>query len=165
MQDSEPDHYDILSLHFSPTKKQHFTERELKLAYRRALLLHHPDKCANPTTNTSKYTVDQITIAYKSLADPVACNEYHKRRALEQGNDNPCTKSSCPAFETVDLDDLDFDEQDGVWYRGCRCGKDKAFVVTEEILDEHAEEGELLAGCQGCSLWLKIMFVEAEHDR
>lgn len=164
MQNSVQDHYEVLGLHFSLSKTENLTQQELKLAYRRALLLHHPDKSTLSTINTAGYTVDQITTAYKTIADPVARGEYHKSRVLAQHIDKLSAKSLHRDFEAVDLDDLDFDEQNSVWYRNCRCGKDKAFVVTEKILEQYAKEGEVVAGCQGCSLWLRIMFVEADDQ-
>lgn len=74
-------------------------------------------------------------------------------------------------MEIVDLEELDFEggglenenENDAtatenIWKRACRCGSIPAFVVTEAELEKAADEGELVTGCKGCSLWLKVMF-------
>jgi diphthamide biosynthesis protein 4 len=61
-------------------------------------------------------------------------------------------------LDTVDLDDLIFDEGKELWTRGCRCGDDAGFVVTEAELELNAEDGELIIGCRGCSLWLRVLF-------
>ena len=71
-------------------------------------------------------------------------------------------KKSLPGLETVDLDDLTFDEAQAVWYRACRCGHERGFVITEGELDADAEIGEVVTGCRGCSLWLNVTFVATE---
>lgn len=63
-----------------------------------------------------------------------------------------------PGLETSDLDDLTFDPDDLTWSKNCRCGNEKGFLVFEKDLAENAEYGELITGCVGCSLWLKVTF-------
>lgn len=93
-------------------------------------------------------------------------------------------------MEIVDLEDLDFEggglenenenenenekyasatatataTATGIWKRACRCGSIPAFVVTEAELEKSADEGELVTGCKGCSLWLKVMFTVDDDD-
>lgn len=165
MHDSEQNHYDVLNLPLTVSTHHSITERDLRLAYRRALLRHHPDKSKTPVTAVANYTVDQITMAYKILSDPVAGAEYRKRHVLHRRSNISATEISTLSCETSDLDDLDFDEQDMAWYRGCRCGKDKAFSISEQELESYADEGELVTACQGCSLWLKVTFAKAEDER
>jgi hypothetical protein len=50
------------------------------------------------------------------------------------------------------------------WYRGCRCGDERGFMVTEMDLEKEAEHGEVVIGCRGCSLWMKILFAMEEGD-
>ncbi|KAL2040105.1 hypothetical protein N7G274_007008 [Stereocaulon virgatum] len=136
--------------------------QDIKLAYRRALLLHHPDKstpsqkpeCSNPT-------IDQITIAYKTLTDPVARSEYDRLLSLKSTT-GLSAQVSHPGLETVDLDELLYDDARETWYRSCRCGKERAYTITEEELEINTEYGELVTGCQGCSLWLRVTFAVAE---
>lgn len=67
-------------------------------------------------------------------------------------------------MEVVDLDDLAYDEHEGVWYRGCRCGLLRGFEMEQKDLEGEIEEqgggasGELLVGCWGCSLWVAVRF-------
>ena len=69
---------------------------------------------------------------------------------------------SFEGLETVDLDDLDYDEEGGgAWYRGCRCGSVRGFRVTEEDLEKEVENGDVVVGCVGCSLWLRVTFQAA----
>lgn len=74
------------------------------------------------------------------------------------------SQPSHPGLETVDLDDMGYDEKEQMWYRGCRCGKDGAYVITEEELELNAEYGETITPCQGCSLWLRVTFAVADDD-
>lgn len=153
----DQDHYAILDLSYTD---KHLDEKTVKVAYRRALLLHHPDK-SSPTSKPTP-NVDQIIVAYKTLADPTARSEYDRVRKLKLPTDRTTTITAYPGLETVDLDDLLYDEAQGTWYRSCRCGKDRAYLVAEEELETNAEHGEIVTGCQGCSLWLRVTFAVAE---
>lgn len=66
--------------------------------------------------------------------------------------------------DVVDLDDLEYDEAEGIWYRGCRCGDERGFEVREHDLEEGGGEGEVVVGCRGCSLWLRLLFGVVEGD-
>ena len=158
----EQGHYEILSLPASQSLRNQLKEQDIKLAYRRALLLHHPDKSTPPPTapsTTTKPTIDQITLAYKTLISPALRTNYDRTQALKAPR---ATQTSHPGLETIDLDDLLHDDQQNLWYRSCRCGKERAYTITEEELDMHTEEGEIVTGCQGCSLWLRVTFAVAE---
>lgn len=158
----EQGHYDVLSLPASQSLRNQLKEQDIKLAYRHALLLHHPDKSAPPPTApsaASKPTIDQITLAYKTLISPTLRTEYDRTQALKAPT---TTLTPHPGLETVDLDDLLHDDQQNFWYRSCRCGKERAYTITEEELEMNAEEGEIVTGCQGCSLWLRVTFAVAD---
>ena len=161
----EQGHYEVLSLSASQSLRDQLKEQDIKLAYRHALLLHHPDKSTPPLTapsKTTKPTIDQITLAYKTLISPTLRTEYDRTQALKAPKAIPTPQTSHPGLETVDLDDLLRDDQRNLWYRGCRCGKERAYTITEEELEVSAEEGEIVTGCQGCSLWLRVTFAVAE---
>ena len=57
-------------------------------------------------------------------------------------------------------------EEEMKWTRACRCGDDEGFVITEEELDGAMErgEGEVLVGCGGCSLWVRVGFGVLEGE-
>lgn len=60
---------------------------------------------------------------------------------------------------------MGYDEEEQMWYRGCRCGREGVYVVTEEELELNGEFGETITPCQGCSLWLRVTFaVVVEQD-
>lgn len=150
-------HYEVLAL--SSTHSE-VTDQDIKVAYRRALLLHHPDK--SDATRASRPTIDQIILAYKTLLNPATRSEYDQSLVVRFQNKGTTFQASHPGLESVDLDELVYVEGEEIWYRSCRCGKARAYIVTEAELEANAGEGELVTGCQGCSLWLMVMFAVAE---
>ncbi|KAF7119034.1 hypothetical protein CNMCM5793_008674 [Aspergillus hiratsukae] len=199
------DYYEILNLPFTspPTA---ISKQQLKIAYHRALLKHHPDKAkasliaaaatsapahdtktavSQPPSSSSSssssadrnadasqtFTIDEITAAYRTLSDPALRAEYDRIRRLERGPTAEGEKRFHTGLEVVDLEDLVCEETgdgDGegllCWYRGCRCGDERGFMVTELDLEKEAEHGEVVIGCRGCSLWMKILFAMEEGD-
>jgi len=162
-------HYEVLGLPCSSSRVQ-VTTQDIKKAYRRALLQHHPDKLDNlhlprinhpySPTSTAKYSIDDISLAFKVLSDPRAKADHDRElRVRQQGPQNKSADVNAQTgLEAVDLDDLNYDEGQEVWYLGCRCGEDRGFTVTEEELDKEKEHSEVITGCRGCSLWLKVLF-------
>lgn len=154
-------HYEILGLgqrQFDGT----LTAQDIKQAYRRSLLEHHPDKVQS---GESLQSVDAITLAYKVLSEPATKGEYDRELRLQHARNKGDNKIFHTGLDIVDLDDLDYDEQTGEWWRSCRCGQDRGFLVTENELDKESRYGELITGCRGCSLWLKVLFgVEDAED-
>jgi diphthamide biosynthesis protein 4 len=173
-----PNYYTTLSLSsrkYDPT----LTPAEVKAAYKRALLQHHPDKksTSSPPQSRNNITIDSIALAYKILSSPSLKAEYDSHLQQASRSHNNKTNNTNPdsededeesgiifrtGLETVDLDDLGFVEDskadDETWTRSCRCGDDGGFVVTEKELEANAEDGEVIVGCRGCSLWLRVLF-------
>jgi len=151
--EATPDYYTILNL---ATRKldPSLSPSEVKAAYKRALLQHHPDKSTSALK--SGFTIDSIALAYKILSSPTLKSEYDL--GLQTARPKDDDKVFRTGLDTVDLDDLSYDEGKEVWTRGCRCGDDHGFVVTEAELELNAEDGELIIGCRGCSLWLRVLF-------
>ena len=161
------DHYKILGLLSPFAADRDYTPHEIKLAYRRALLHHHPDKSPiqlldKAQSEAPEYTVDQIAVAYQTLIDPKRRSEYNRSVRLGSASKSLATEQSHPGLETVDLDDLVFDEEHNMWHRSCRCGNEKGFLISEEELERDAVHGEVITGCRGCSLWLRVTFAIAE---
>ncbi|KAI1768313.1 hypothetical protein GGR53DRAFT_438300 [Hypoxylon sp. FL1150] len=108
------------------------------------------------------YTVDQIQHAYTILSDRKQRSEYN--RSLRSQNKGQATSSFQTGVETVDLDDLAFDERTGVYYRSCRCGNARGYAFTEENLEEFEDDGVLMVECLDCSLWIRVLFAAAEEE-
>ena len=196
------EHYAVLGL---PQRPATLRKADVKLAYHRALLKHHPDKSGASTPSDHQkspksmsnadseslrntYTVDEITAAYKVLSDPVARAEYDRSLRLSGSSSSLGTGekdreegSFRTGLEIFDLDDMHAEvsslpqQQDGkeevrrgnadegtIWYRSCRCGDEKGFLVREADLEREIERGEVMVGCRGCSLWAKVLFAVDE---
>lgn len=158
---SAPSYYEILQLTPTSLDLEQDPAQALKRAYRRALLIHHPDKKQPSLSSTPSITIDQISTAYAVLSSPKQRAEYD--RALSES-----LSPSLPTFQTgienVDLDDLDYDTETGEWHRSCRCGNPRGYRFGEADLEEAADYGEVMVGCLDCSLWLRVHFAVVDYD-
>jgi diphthamide biosynthesis protein 4 len=173
-----PTYYEILNLPPILRNESLIPSQTLRSAYHHALLRNHPDKSASLGANaealSSKhgeiYSIDQISEAFSVLSDAKLRGEYDLTLRLQRlinvgssGGDGNEGKGFKTGVEMVDLDDLETETTvDGMqlWWRGCRCGNERGFVMLETELDSVASEGEkeVGVGCQGCSLWLRVAF-------
>ncbi|KAL2427341.1 Diphthamide biosynthesis protein 4 [Exophiala dermatitidis] len=162
-------HYDVLSLSRHPTRNS-LPKDEIKAAYRRALLLHHPDKIsqsgrASKASTTARptplYSVDEIVVAYEVLADPERRAAYD-RALIQEEESEGCDRGTHTGVESYDLEDLPYDETQNIWYRHCRCGDERGYILTEADLEKESEQREVYVGCRGCSLFIKVLFELAE---
>ncbi|KAJ1331466.1 diphthamide biosynthesis protein 4 [Microdochium nivale] len=126
------------------------------------------------------YTVDQIQEAYTTLSDTKKRAEYNRSLASasssssatttsrQQQSSHTATFSTTRSFQTglevVDLDDVDFDDRKGLYFRACRCGNPRGYRFKENNLEENEDEGVLMVECLDCSLWLKVLFTAAAVD-
>ena len=156
------DYYEVLALPDSPPARRLLRQEDIKHAYKRALLQHHPDKSTSPEDPKPRYTIDDIAAAYKMLSNPVTRSELDRSLQFQTLRGPRKTEVSLSGLETIDLDDLDYDEADGLWYRSCRCGNQRGYLISEGDLAEEAAHGEIVTGCGGCSLWLKVLFQTAD---
>ncbi|KAI1382278.1 hypothetical protein F4677DRAFT_401470 [Hypoxylon crocopeplum] len=109
------------------------------------------------------YTVDQIQHAYAVLSDAKQRAEY--TRALRTSSHRHShSQSFQTGVETVDLDDVSFDERTGVYFRPCRCGNARGYAFTEDNLEEFEDDGVLMVECLDCSLWVRVLFAAAAED-
>lgn len=162
---TQPDYYQILDLPYPSSVRDKISQNDIKAAYRRALLRHHPDKRERKCSNINQkpiYTMDQVSLAYKTLTDPSARFEYDRSMKTMDPLVSLNGRDAHPGLETCDLDDLDFDPDRSAWSKSCRCGNPKGFVLDEKDLEESEEYGEIITGCGGCSLWLRVIFATVE---
>ena len=170
---TDRNHYEVLGLP-SPLSGRFPSPLEIKAAYRRSLLKHHPDKldhgAARSRHTGSGASVDAIVNAFKVLGSQSARAEYDRSLLLRsQARDSPASKlaQSGPehaGVEVVDLEDMVYDEQSSTWHRSCRCGDTQGYLVTESELAEEAEIGFILIGCHGCSLCISVSFQATPED-
>jgi diphthamide biosynthesis protein 4 len=142
------------------------------------------NKSSGKSTSVPKsqltYTIDQITHAYNVLSDARQRSEYDRQLLLTSSSatfsQHYSSSSSSTAeqrhsvstrfhtgIETVDLDDLGFDERTGVYFGACRCGNERGFQFTETQLEEYEDDLVLMVQCLDCSLWLRVLFDAAEE--
>jgi diphthamide biosynthesis protein 4 len=140
------------------------------------------------------YTVDDVKEAYTALSNAAAKSSYDDwflkqgggvaptrgNKAGQWGSEGETPLLSSDFILGLELLDLeDFEEagdsgqqqqgqqQQMTWTRSCRCGADKGFTILEEELEDAEGRGEkeVLVGCSGCSLWVRVGFeVEVEVD-
>lgn len=177
------DLYDVLGLH-RPGQGEVLAPQAVRAAFRRSLLLHHPDKSRsspqwqdslqkplNAPRASNKYSVDEICYAREVLSSPILRRtydrEYAKHKLAGQSSshgDNRTLGSYRQTLEEMDLDDLSYDEAQNSWSRVCRCGNREAFKITEEDLEDVSAAGSssIIAGCEGCSLHIKVVFAAVD---
>jgi diphthamide biosynthesis protein 4 len=171
-----PGYYEILGLPRPSSSRQPLSSQQLKAAYRTTLLKYHPDKSLNSSApglevtarnGQVPYTVDQISKAYAVLSVPKLRFEYDHHLNLQNwagGADQQRGEIFQAGSETLDLEDLAYDEAKSIWYKSCRCGDPMGFVVRETDLQEFSDKCEIHVGCKGCSLWLRILFEVIEEN-
>ncbi|PSS03606.1 hypothetical protein BD289DRAFT_478440 [Coniella lustricola] len=119
-------------------------------------------------------------------------NHLRLTAAASKTQHNQARSTFQTGIETVDLDDLesfttssaaistpsasaatalisagdraDDDVEVEWWFRPCRCGNERGFLFSEADLEETGDLGELIVGCQDCSLWLRVCFAVLEED-
>ncbi|KAK9370914.1 hypothetical protein V1509DRAFT_615196 [Lipomyces kononenkoae] len=181
-------HYEALSLPRPPHSPE-LDIATIRKAYHAALLRYHPDKLRANSNNTFTVAIDEIVQAYATLSSPARRQKYDTELLDLDQAEIRATRIHAQA-ECIDLDEfeegvicvahmLDGDEVFGercgqttencliqhVWYRGCRCGKKDAYVVSESMLEDVASDidgvegdGEVLVQCLRCSTWIRVLF-------
>ncbi|KAF2016038.1 hypothetical protein BU24DRAFT_190756 [Aaosphaeria arxii CBS 175.79] len=137
-----------------------------------------------PTKQGAGYTVDDVLEAYRVLSVKASRDEYD--RYLSSASNSLTTNGATTGgggvegndkkrddfilgLEVLDLGE-DFeeviasnggDEEELEWVRACRCGEDRGFRIKEEELEDAVQSGagnEVVVGCVGCSLWVRVGF-------
>ncbi|KAH7209222.1 hypothetical protein DER44DRAFT_883202 [Fusarium oxysporum] len=135
-------HYQVLNLTPTLLDTQHDSTPLIKRAYHRALLRNHPDKVTNSDPSSVCFTVDQITTALTILSDPSCRAAYDAALRVSRPSEKR-DGSFQIGVESVDLDDLAFDEDQECWYRPCRCGNEHSYEFCEADLEEFVASSSL----------------------
>lgn len=147
----------------------------MRRAYRNALLAAHPDKKAAGARGV--HSVDDVKEAYGVLDDAGRRAEYDNwvlrnphvlaagvgEEGESKGGGFSLSQDFVLGLEALDLSDFKEGEGEGEevqWTRGCRCGDQEGFRIVEEDLEDAEGRGEkeVLVGCGGCSLWVRVGF-------
>lgn len=122
------------------------------------------------SNNNSSYTIDQIVTAYTILSSPSTRTTYDQTLRTTNNALTSDTTTFQTGIETIDLDDLSSStssselDETTYWWKSCRCGNPHGFRFGEDDLEEAGDLGELIVGCQDCSLWLRVHFAVVEDD-
>lgn len=123
---------------------------EIKSAYHRALITHHPDKNFSKPATVHVATIKE---AYKVLSSPSLRAFYDFQLEQKTG-----TVASRPA-QVISLEEFEEDPNDQTaWTYPCRCGA--IYRITENDM----ENGAHLTGCSGCSEMVWVGFELAKGD-
>lgn len=117
-------------------------EADIKRAYKRKLLEHHPDKNQG---GIQTLTIDDINEAY---------------RQIKTTDEHKIDTQPLQFNETVDLSEFEETELPNgslQWVRDCRCG-DSGYVLQEEELVLNGDADEIAVQCAGCSLWILVQY-------
>ncbi|EJU02746.1 hypothetical protein DACRYDRAFT_65914 [Dacryopinax primogenitus] len=164
-------YYELLNI------PQDATSQQIKQAYHRLLLLHHPDKrsasgTASPSAKGVSPKVDSpgtvdvalLTVAYSTLSSEERRKGYDDR--LGEGGrtsvsqENELERKTRRPAEVVSLDEftLSINEKGEVWTYLCRCGNLYMIHETDMEADVHLLE------CGGCSEVVWVEYEEAGED-
>jgi diphthamide biosynthesis protein 4 len=180
------DYYSILGLNaqsHGPSKQ--IPTADIRRAYKLALLSAHPDKTTSQQPHTVDEVKEAYTIL-SSPTSKASYDNYLLQNPGLIGSTNSTTLQAPSSdfilgLELLDLSDFDvldpgFKFSDGSndaegegeverngqmeWTRSCRCGMEKGYVILEEELEDAEQRGEteVLVGCEGCSLWVRVGF-------
>lgn len=163
----------------TPTSAHPISSSHIRAAYRTALLKHHPDKAPAraETDDAALYkdynildrSVDTITLARTVLLSPHLRSQYDQTLITSRGKTlglGDTAPGQTESLDTIDLDDMQYDEKEQRWFQPCRCGNVEAFELREEDLEtallDYPSRNEVLVSCGGCSLYVKVAFEKAE---
>ncbi|KAK0233903.1 DnaJ domain-containing protein [Armillaria fumosa] len=148
----DADFYQVLSISRSASPP------EIKVAYHKMLLQHHPDKNVLRKDGQARVDVTVIKEAYFILSDPVSRHRYDMEIVQKRATGGPR-----PA-QVISLDDFDEeppmnDSDYSAWKYKCRCGG----VYT--ITDKEMEAGHHSVACSSCSevIWVGYELAEEEE--
>ncbi|KIY51580.1 hypothetical protein FISHEDRAFT_36701, partial [Fistulina hepatica ATCC 64428] len=133
---------------------------EIKAAYHRALLSHHPDKVRASAPVSDFFApgvaleISLIKDAHATLSSPQTRSKYDQTLDVAGGVDH--SSGPRPA-QIVSLEDFqEVSDQQPAWRHPCRCGG--FYLINEDNLDH----GQHLIGCNLCSefIWVGYEVVE-----
>ncbi|CAL4131105.1 unnamed protein product [Meganyctiphanes norvegica] len=135
--------YDILEIGVDAS------DSEIRSQYQRLARTIHPDK-SSAVDNHEKFI--QISEAYQVLSDPQKRKEYDDNQRREK------LYQEWVISEELLLEELDYEEQDGIYIHTCRCGGQYILAVEE------VDVPEIVVICDNCSLALLVL-IENIHDK
>lgn len=123
----------------------------IKQRFQQLILINHPDK---QTKATDTDRAHKILKAWEVLRSPTS------RRAYDIELESERNKKDLAIGAEVDLDEMEYNEEDRSFSLVCRCSGD--YVITEDELETNID----VVGCNNCSLRIRVLYdvVEEEDD-
>lgn len=129
--------YDILQC------SREATFEEIKKSYQSLALQLHPDKSSGENTSIEFIELDR---AWKVLRDPEIRAAYDAEQDQQLFKDRPIVN------ESLQVQELDFDEESSIYFKSCRCGGEYSITMEELV----ANKGDIYVNCCECSLVIEI---------
>jgi diphthamide biosynthesis protein 4 len=114
---------------------------EIKAAYHRALLQHHPDKRVAAHSSAQVVDLDVLKRAFTTLSSVDLRDKYDASRAARPSGPRPAQIVSLEEFDEHEGDST----EDTFWSYDCRCGGIYRITEVDMEKDQH------LIGCNSCS--------------
>eukprot|EP01134_Creolimax_fragrantissima_P005851 CFRG5851T1 len=158
----ECNHYETLDVTMSSSPAT------IRSSYQRLILIHHPDKASksHPQTETnniksfsSEDSINgsneanffmRIQAAYAVLRDP------EQKRVYDAQLSNVGLRQAHPGNGELDLDDMDYDEEEDTFIHSCRCGGE--YMVSGQELEDNMD----VVQCSQCSLSVRILYTKQQ---
>ncbi|XP_013883494.1 dnaJ homolog subfamily C member 24 [Austrofundulus limnaeus] len=139
--------------------------QQLKHKYQQLALKYHPDRLGEDLSTETESAVSrfvEVNSAWKVLGEQNTRRQYDSQRREQE------LKQDRPVDSTVQLEDMMWDQDEGVYTYDCRCGG--GFLVSQEeveeetllLLSDHDDEEMLrkktgvLVCCDTCSLGIWV---------
>ncbi|XP_061825612.1 dnaJ homolog subfamily C member 24 [Nerophis lumbriciformis] len=153
----EKDHYAVLGACPSDSFQ------ELRHRYKKLALQCHPDRLGGSEAKSGLRMFLEIDAAWRILSDDSTRSHYDQRRRAQE------LKQDWLVDSTVSMDDMNWNQEEGVYSYSCRCGGQ--FSITQEEIDAEmlrrqgaAKEEDTMEGhhwvvcCDTCSLSVYMTF-------
>lgn len=133
------------------------SDYEIKKAYRRTLLQHHPDKLRQQQQKSSDnsteplLTIDEINLAYERI------KENPNGNSSKGNNDDDSVVNFNEVVDLADLEESELPDGSMQWTRNCRCGGD-GYLLFERDLELNGDADEIAVQCAGCSIFILVQY-------
>ncbi|ORX44301.1 dnaJ-like protein subfamily C member 24-like protein [Piromyces finnis] len=130
----------------------------IKKTYQKLILKYHPDKLQQSGVTSqeiiekNKKKFQEIQKAWNNISTPEKKLQYDKELLAQS------FKQDGVINEEIDLDDMEFDEEEETYFSECRCGG--IYKITIDDLENNVN----VISCDICSLKIKVLYEVIEDE-
>ncbi|ORX82524.1 DnaJ-domain-containing protein [Anaeromyces robustus] len=130
----------------------------IKKTYQKLILKYHPDKLQQSGIKSQEIIEEnnrkfqEIQKAWDNISTPQKKIQYDKELLAKS------FKQDGVINEEIDLDDMEYDEEEEAYYSECRCGG--IYKITVEDLENNIN----VVSCDVCSLKIKVLYEVIEDE-